>query len=54
ELLLAQVPREAVLVGLDAGGRTFSSEAFARRLGDWRDGGVRDVAFAIGGADGLA
>lgn len=54
ELLLAQVPREAMLVALDAGGRTLSSEAFARRLGDWRDGGVRDAAFAIGGADGLA
>lgn len=52
--ILAQVPREAVLVALDAGGRTLSSEAFAQRLGDWRDGGVREVAFAVGGADGLS
>lgn len=54
ELLLAQVPREAMLVVLDAGGRTLSSEAFARQLGEWRDGGVREAAFVIGGADGLA
>lgn len=30
-----------------------SSEEFARRIADWRDSGVGDVAFMIGGADGL-
>ena len=42
-----------VLVALDERGMVLSSAAFAERLGRWRDGG-RDLAFVIGGADGLA
>lgn len=53
ELLLRAVPEGAVLVALDESGRLLSSPDFARRIGDWRDQGVRDLAFAIGGADGL-
>jgi len=53
ELLAARVPAGAVLVALDGGGKGLSSEDFAARLGAWRDQG-RDVAFVIGGADGLA
>ena len=52
-LLLAAVPEGARVVALDAGGRTLSSRALARRLGRWRDAGVRDLAFLIGGAEGL-
>jgi 23S rRNA (pseudouridine1915-N3)-methyltransferase len=52
-LLLAQVPVGAVVVALDGGGRQLSSARFADRLGRWRDEGVRDIAFLIGGADGL-
>lgn len=40
------------LVLLDESGRELSSPALARRLGDWRDGGVSDCIFAIGGPDG--
>ncbi len=54
ELLLAAVPPGATLVALDERGRALSSEAFAERLGGWRDAGVADLAFVIGGADGLA
>jgi 23S rRNA (pseudouridine1915-N3)-methyltransferase len=54
ELLLAAAPRAAVLVALDRRGRQMDSEAFARRLGRWRDESVSDVAFLIGGADGHA
>ena len=54
ELLLNAVPGGAVLIALDERGKTESSPHFAARLGDWRDGGARDVAFVIGGADGLA
>jgi len=43
----------AVKVILDAGGKALSSEELAARLGRWRDAG-RNVAFVIGGADGLA
>jgi len=52
ELLLAQVPDGAVIVAMHEGGKTLSSMAFAEKLGIWRDH-ARDVAFLIGGADGL-
>ena len=52
--LLAAVPDGAVLVALDERGEELTSEAFAARLGRWRDDGERAAAFAIGGADGLA
>jgi 23S rRNA (pseudouridine1915-N3)-methyltransferase len=52
-LLLGAVPAGAVLVALDERGRQMGSEAFAARIGAWRDGGASDLAFAIGGADGL-
>jgi 23S rRNA (pseudouridine1915-N3)-methyltransferase len=42
------------VVALDERGAALSSAAFAERLGTWRDGGIPDLAFLIGGADGLA
>ncbi len=51
--LLAAVPEGAVVVVLDERGRTLTSAAFARRIGGWRDSGVRDLAFLIGGTDGM-
>lgn len=54
ERLLAAVPNGARLVALDARGRSLDSAAFAALLGRWQDQGVADLAFAIGGADGLA
>jgi 23S rRNA (pseudouridine1915-N3)-methyltransferase len=53
ERLLAAVPKGAVTVALDSQGAALSSEALAERLRAWRDGGVSDVAFLIGGAGGL-
>jgi 23S rRNA (pseudouridine1915-N3)-methyltransferase len=52
ELLLGAVPDKAVLVALDRRGKVLDSEAFAKRLERWRDDGVADLAFLIGGADG--
>ena len=52
ERLLAAVPAGAALAVLDEGGEMLSSEGLARRLASWRDGGRRDCAFLIGGADG--
>ena len=54
ELIVDAVPAGAILVALDAGGSAWSSREFADRLAAWRDGGVQNLAFAIGGADGLA
>jgi 23S rRNA (pseudouridine1915-N3)-methyltransferase len=50
--LLAAVPEKAVLVALDEGGQSIASRAFAERLAKWRDSGVSELVFAIGGADG--
>lgn len=52
ELLLDAVPAKSTLVALDRRGKVLDSEAFAGRLGSWRDNGAGDIAFLIGGADG--
>lgn len=52
-LLLAATPRSAVIVALDERGKILSSRQFADQLAQWRDHGEQDVAFLIGGADGL-
>ena len=52
-LLLDAVPAGARVVALDGRGRALSSEDFAARLGAWREDGVAEAAFLIGGADGL-
>lgn len=52
-LLLASLPEGARLVALDERGRSLDSRGFAAQLGRWREEGVRETAFAIGGADGL-
>jgi 23S rRNA (pseudouridine1915-N3)-methyltransferase len=47
------VPRGAARVALDERGREFTTAELARWLAAQRQGG-RDIAFLIGGADGLA
>jgi 23S rRNA (pseudouridine1915-N3)-methyltransferase len=54
ELLARAVPAGALLVVLDERGAVLSSPEFAQMLAGWRDGGRQDVAFVIGGADGIA
>lgn len=54
ELLVRALPAGALLVTLDERGRVLSSPEFADQLAKWRDGGRQDVAFVIGGADGIA
>ena len=51
--LRGALPAGAVLVALDERGTPLGSLAFAQRLAGWRDDGVGDLAFLIGGADGL-
>ncbi len=53
ELLARAVPAGAVLVTLDERGKLLTSPEFAAQLARWRDGGRQDVAFVIGGADGI-
>ena len=46
------LPAGCIRVALDERGKSHSSREFAAKIGDWRDRG-RDIAFMIGGADGL-
>ena len=54
DLLARAVPAGALLAVLDERGRVISSPEFADHLANWRDDGQQDVAFVIGGADGIA
>lgn len=54
ELLSRAVPTGALLVTMDERGKVMSSPEFAALLARWRDEGRQDVAFVIGGADGIA
>jgi 23S rRNA (pseudouridine1915-N3)-methyltransferase len=51
DALSRRIPERAHVVVLDAGGRTFDSEAFARWLEERRQAG-RDLCFVIGGPFG--
>ena len=53
DLLARAVPSGAALVVLDERGKMLSSPELATALASWRDGGRQDVAFVIGGADGI-
>lgn len=52
-LLDRAIPAGATVCALDERGKIISSPAFANKLGTWRDQGVSDLAFVIGGADGI-
>jgi len=54
DLLGRVIPKGAVICALDERGRVMSSPEFATKLGNWRDQGASDLAFVIGGADGIA
>ncbi len=52
-LLGKAIPKGALICVLDERGKAMSSPDLARQLARWRDAGRQDLAFAIGGADGL-
>jgi len=53
DLLRRALPNGALIVALDERGKTLTSPDFANHLAGWRDQGRQDVAFLIGGADGI-
>ncbi len=53
-LLERALPQGTVRVALDERGRTLTSPDFAQKIAEWRDAGRADLAFIIGGADGIA
>lgn len=52
-LLARALPGGAKVCALDERGRSLTSPGFAELLAGWRDEGVPEAAFLIGGADGL-
>jgi len=52
ERIRQALPKNSLLVALDERGASWSTEEFAAQLERWQMSG-RDLAFAIGGADGL-
>ena len=52
--ILKLVPDGATIITLDERGKSLGSVAFATELGRWRDSGVGNIVFVIGGADGLS
>jgi 23S rRNA (pseudouridine1915-N3)-methyltransferase len=48
-----EADRAATVVLLDAAGKSFASEAFAKWLGEQRDRGTREICFLCGAADGF-
>ena len=53
-LLQRAIPTGALTCVLDERGQTLTSPEFSELLAKWRDTGRQDVAFVIGGADGIA
>ncbi len=54
ELLLSALPQNAHLIILDEKGRNFTSVEFSKKISNTQDDGVNDLAFIIGGSDGLS
>lgn len=52
-LLRKAIPKGAVICAMDERGCVMTSPKFAEQLARWRDSGRSDVAFVIGGADGI-
>lgn len=52
-LLRRALPAGAAVIALDERGRVMSSPEFAQMLARYRDEGRGDLAFVIGGADGI-
>ena len=52
--LLARIPDGANGLRLDEAGENLTSTELARRLAAWRDDGLRDTVFLIGGAEGFS
>ncbi len=53
-LLERAIPAGSLICALDERGTVMTSPEFAAQLAGWRDDGRGDVAFVIGGADGIA
>lgn len=53
EALLKALPAKAFVVLMDERGKDLSSRELADKIACWQDGGVQDLVFLLGGADGF-
>lgn len=53
QLLERALPKGALLCTLDERGTVMTSPDFSGKIAKWRDQGCSDLAFVIGGADGI-
>lgn len=53
DTLLGDIPATQKLVILDERGKALSSRKIAQTLAGWRDDGISETVFVIGGADGF-
>ena len=51
--LARALPNDALVVALEVGGERLSSEGFSKKLEQWGSRGKGNVAFVIGGAEGI-
>jgi 23S rRNA (pseudouridine1915-N3)-methyltransferase len=54
ELILKELPKGALTIALDERGKAYDSAGFAKQFAAWRTQSGDNLAFTIGGADGLA
>lgn len=54
KLITGALPPDAFVIALDERGKSMASAAFADALTRQIDGGTQDIAFVIGGPDGLS
>jgi 23S rRNA (pseudouridine1915-N3)-methyltransferase len=54
EFILKELPKGASAIALDERGKVYDSAGFAKQLAAWRTQSGDNLAFIVGGADGLA
>lgn len=52
-LLTGDIPPTHKIVILDERGKALTSRGIAKQIADWRDDGIAETVFIIGGADGF-
>lgn len=53
QILLGDIPASQKLIILDERGKALTSRAMAKTISGWRDDGISEATFVIGGADGF-
>ena len=53
ELLLNNIDSNSTIILLDERGKNFNSREFAQKISQYRDQGVNNITFIIGGANGV-